>query len=169
VGKGKRWDWLETAFILSQVGRGERQSRQRYEQFLREGMAKGLKDPFRKVVASTVLGSERFVGWVRKKWVGKEASDREIPALKKLSVWPHLSLIQQKCERAFGIGSGESRRIGMYLSHRLSGVPLAEIGKYFGGVGPSAVTQNSRRIEKKFAEDRELLVQAEMLKRTLSE
>lgn len=57
----------------------------------------------------------------------------------------------------------------MYLSHRLSGVPLGEIGKHFGGVGPSAVTQNSRRIQKKLSEDYELLVQTEMLKRTLSE
>ena len=101
--------------------------------------------------------------------MGKRASDREIPSLRKLSIWPDLGLIQQKCERAFGKGSGESRRMGMYLSHRLSGVPLAEIGKYFGGVGPSAVTQNSRRIEKKLAEDHELLAQTEMLKRTLSE
>ncbi len=57
----------------------------------------------------------------------------------------------------------------MYFSHRLSGVPLAEIGEYFGGVGPSAVTQNSRRIEKKFTEDHELLVRTKMLKKTLSE
>jgi len=71
---------------LSQVGTEkpeERRSQQKYEQFLRDGMAKELRDPFKEVVASTVLGSERFVAWIREKWVGKGASDREI---KRLSV-----------------------------------------------------------------------------------
>ena len=65
VGREKRWDWRQTAFILSQVGTGEKRSQQKYEQFLRDGMAKELRDPFKEVVASTVLGSERFVAWVR--------------------------------------------------------------------------------------------------------
>lgn len=99
-------------------------------------MTKGLRDPFKDVVASTALGSEGFVAWATEKWVGKRASDREIPSLRKLSLWPELGLIQQKCERVFAKGSGESRRMGMYLSHRLSGVSLTEIGKYFGSVGP---------------------------------
>lgn len=51
----------------------------------------------------------------------------------------------------------ESRRIALYLSHRISGLSLKKVGEYFDGISISAVSQNSLRQEKRFTENPELL------------
>jgi len=40
-----------------------------------------------------------------------------------------------------------SRKTALYLAHRFSGVSLGEIGRFFGGISPSAVSQNTRRFQ----------------------
>jgi hypothetical protein len=120
------------------------------------------------VVSSAILGSEEFVDWVREKWVEKEAYHRDIPSLRQLSRWPELLSIQREAESLFGKRVDESRRVALYLSHRLSGQSLGEIGGHFGGIGPSAVSQNTRRLEERLKRDPELLEKVNRLKRILS-
>ena len=57
----------------------------------------------------------------------------------------------------------------MYVSDRLSGQSLGEIGSHFGGIGSSAVSQNTRRFEGRLKEDPELAEEVDKLKRILSE
>ena len=134
-----------------------------------EGIVKPIENPLKKVVASTLLGSERFVKWVTKQWVKRMGTHRDVPAIRRLSHWPDLSLISKKSEETFGEGTADSRRVALYLSHRLSGLSLGEIGKYFGGIGPSGVTQNKKRFEESLEEDSKLLQKVESLKKLLSE
>jgi putative transposase len=153
----KRWNWLEREFILGQLSSNEGEARRRYEAFVREGMVKSLEDPLRKVVASTLLGTERFIEKVRERFIKKAASHREFSSIVKES------------ERVFGKGTVESRRVALYLSHRLSGLSLEDIGKSFGGIGPSAVTQNTRRLEIILEQDKRFLVKVQKLRKILSE
>lgn len=167
-GEG-RWGWLERKFVLSQLSSNERESRRRYQVFVREGMVKPLEDPLRKVIASTLLGTEQFIEGVSERFIKKATSHRDLPVLRKLSSWPDLSLIVRESERVFGKGTIASRRVALYLSHRLSGVSLGEIGEYFGGIGPSAVTQNTRRLETILEQDKRFLTEVQNLKKILSE
>ena len=73
----------------------------------------------------------------------------------------------RESERVFGKGTVESRRVALYLSHRLSGLSSGEIGEYFGGIGPSAVTQNTRRLEINLEQDKRLLAEVLNLKKIL--
>jgi hypothetical protein len=169
-GEGeRRWGWLESKFILGQLSSNEREARRRYQAFVREGMIKSLEDPLGKVVASTLLGTEGFIEGVRERFIKKARSHRDLPALRKLSCWPDLSSIVRETEGVFGKGAVASRRVALYLSHRLSGLSLGEIGEYFGGIGPSAVTQNTRRLEMILGQDRRFLAEVQDLKKTLSE
>jgi chromosomal replication initiation ATPase DnaA len=77
--------------------------------------------------------------------------------------------IQREAERLFGERAEDSRRVALYLSHRLSGQSLDEIGSHFGGIGPSAVSQNTRRLEGRLKEDPKLSEKVNHLKRILSE
>jgi REP element-mobilizing transposase RayT len=167
-GEG-RWGWVEWKFILGQLSLNEREARRRYQIFVREGMAKSFEDPLRKVVASTLLGTEQFIEGVRERFIKKATSHRDLPALRKLSSWPDLSSILRESERVFGKGTADSRRVALYLSHRLSGLLLGEIGGYFGGIGPSAVTQNTRRLEIILERDKRFLAEVQNLKKILSE
>ena len=169
TGIRKDWDWLKTDFILNQFGRDKKKSRNKYRRFVEEGMERPIEDPLKKVVASTLLGSETFVQGVRGQWAKRMRTHRDIPALKRLSYWPDLSLILEKSEETFGEGTLDSRRVALYLSHRLSGLSLREIGNSFGGVGPSAVTQNTKRFEKRLKEDKKLFQKVESLKKLVCE
>ena len=145
-GGGKNnWAWLRRDFLLGQVGQGKRKAQKNYRRYVEEAVGEPDFDPLKKVVASTLLGSERFIEWVREKWIKIEGLKRDIPALKQLASGPDLELISKRCQEVFGQEPWTWRKAGLYLSHRLSGLRLEEIGRYFGGISSSAVSQNTRR------------------------
>ncbi len=80
-----------------------------------------------------------------------------------------IAAAEREAESLFGKRADESRRVALYLSHRLSGQSLGEIGRYFEGIGPSAVSQNTRRLEERLRGDSELSEKVNRLKRILSE
>jgi hypothetical protein len=169
VERQPKWNWLQRGFILGQISPREREAQRKYRRFVEEGMGRGVEDPLKKTVASTVLGAEGFVDWVKRKWIEKVSSHREVPALRELSLRPDLSSIWEEVEREFGEKTGQSRKVALYLSHQLSGLRLDEIGKFFGGIGPSAVTQNTRRVLARLKRDEELKKAVQRLKNRLSE
>jgi chromosomal replication initiation ATPase DnaA len=77
--------------------------------------------------------------------------------------------IQREAERLFGKRANESRRVALYLCHPLNGQSLGEIGRHFKGIGPSAVSQNTRRLEERLKGDAKLSEKVYHLKRALSE
>ena len=169
VSRDRRWKWLQTGFILAQLGSEEREVQRRYQSYIMEGVGKHFEGPLGKVVASTLLGSEKFIEWVRQRWVGKVAPHRDVPSLRRITLWPGLPMIKMEAERVFGKENSESRRIALYLSHRLSGLPLGEIGEFFGEISPSAVSQNTRRVEVALKENKELREKINSLNRILSQ
>ena len=169
AGERTEWDWVKTQWILGQISRNEKRARQGYRKFIGEVSGRAVRDPLEQVVSSTILGSEEFVDWVREKWVEKRAYHRDIPSLRQLSKWPGLLSIQREAESLFGKRADESRRVALYLSHRLSGQSLGEIGSHFGGLDPSAVSQNTRRLEERLKGDAKLLEKVNQLRRILSE
>jgi putative transposase len=169
VEKQTRWNWLRRGFILGQICNREGEAERKYQRFVEEGMGKGVENPLKNMVASTVLGSEGFVDWVKQRWIKKVFSHREVPALGELSLRPDLSSLWEEVERELGEKTGQTRKVALYLSHQLSGLPLCEIGKFFGGIGPSAVTQNTRRVLALLERDHELKRAVRRLKSRLSE
>jgi hypothetical protein len=129
-------------------------------------MTEKQDDPLKKAVASTVIGSEEFTEWVREKWI-RQRVDREVPALRAIGKKPDLSSIKGACEKVFKRDRLETRRMALYLSHRISGLSLKEVGEYFGGISISAVSQNTLRQEKRFKHNPELLKAMMRLKETI--
>jgi len=169
AGDRKGWDWVKTDWILGQISGNEKRARKGYRKFILDVSGREIRDPLEQVVGSAILGSEEFVDWVREKWVEKGAYHRDIPSLRQLSRWPELLSIQRETKNLFGKRADESRRVALYLSHRLSGQSLGEIGRHFGGIGPSAVSQNTRRLEERLEEDAKLSEKVNQLMRILSE
>ncbi len=169
VRRGKGWDWLQTAFILGQMSSDGKEASKRYQNYIEEAIGGLLEDPLGKTIASTLLGSEQFIEWVKEKWVKRMTPHRDIPALRRIYSWPDLSSILKESERVFAKGASESRRVALYLSHRLSGLSLEKIGEFFGGIGPSGVSQNTRRFEGMMKEDRKLSREVNRLRKILSE
>ena len=164
--KKNKWDWLQRGFILAQVSKKIGNAIRGYRDYVQRGMTEKQENPLKKAVASTVIGSEEFTEWVREKWI-KQRVDREVPALRAIGKKPEISFIKGACEKVFRQDSLESRRMALYLSHRISGLSLKEIGEYFDGISISAVSQNSLRQEKRFKENPELFKTVTKLKETI--
>lgn len=164
--KKNKWDWLQRDFIFGQVSKTLGKAIRGYRDYVQRGMTEKLEDPLKKAVASTVIGSEEFTEWVREKWI-EQRVDREVPALRAMGKRPDISFIKGACEKVFKKNSLESRRMALYLSHRISGLSLKEVGEYFDGISISAVSQNSLRQEKRFKEKPELLKAMTKLKETI--
>ena len=169
AGDRKGWNWVKTEWILGQISRNEKRARKGYRKFIGEVSGRAVRNPLEQVVSSAILGSEEFVDWVREKWVEKRAYHRDIPSLRQLSRWPGLLSIQREVERLFGKRAEDSRRVALYLSHRLSGQSLGEIGSHFGGISPSAVSQNTRRFEERLKAEPKLSEKVGQLKKILSQ
>jgi putative transposase len=165
-GKKNKWKWLQRGFILTQVSKKLRKAIREYRAYVQRGMTEKQDDPLKKTLASTVIGSEEFAEWVREKWIKREAN-REVPALRAMLKKPELSFIKATCEDLLGKDNLESRRMALYLSHRISGLSLKDIGEYFDGISISAVSQNSLRQEKRFKENQKLLKMMMRLKETI--
>jgi hypothetical protein len=164
--KKSKWDWLQRGFILAQVSEKIERAIRGYREYVQRGMILEQEDPLKKAISSTVIGSEEFTEWVREKWV-KRGDDREVPGLRAIGRKPDLSFIKGACEKVFRGDRLESRRMALYLSHRISGLSLKEVGEYFDGISISAVSQNSLRQEKRFKEKPELLETMMRLKETI--
>jgi len=168
-GREKKWDWFHTDFILDQIGSKKREACRQYQKYVSEAIGKRTEDPLKKVVASALLGCEKFREWVKKRWIEGIKLHRDIPSLRKLVPRPDLLSILKESERVFGERTALSRRVALYLAHRLSGISLGEIGKFFGGIGPSAVSQNTHRFEVSLKQDEKLSEEVEKIRKRLSE
>jgi DNA-binding CsgD family transcriptional regulator len=120
-------------------------------------------DPFEAVVYQSVLGTEDFVAWMKKKLPQK--GQREIPSLKNphrhISVDNIIGLVA-KAGTAPGADPRERktphkdlRQMAMELSYRYSNAKQKEIGAIFG-VDYSTVSQGRARLKAKLNSSRKL-------------
>lgn len=105
-----------------------------------------MKNPLEEVVASTILGSDDFISRIRKKFISDRHLNRDLPAMRALRSRVTVPEIQKTVEKTVP-DRNLTRKISLYLAHRYSGLRLKEIGCFFGNIGESAVSQNTRRIE----------------------
>jgi putative transposase len=158
--------WLYRELIHSLFGSDERTAQKGYRKFVEEAVEGMRPSPLDNVAASTLLGSESFVEWVRKKFLKETPQDRELPALRQLAGKPTLKAICQKVEGKFVDAPAKARRLCMYLCWRHTGLKLREIGAEFG-VGESAVTQASRRVAEELKSSESMRECVDQIKRDL--
>jgi REP element-mobilizing transposase RayT len=158
--------WLHREFILSLFGREENTAPNRYRDFVESDTGRDRANPFENVTASTLLGRESFVNWVREKFLKEAHEDRELPALRQLAGRPTLESIRAAVESRFPLDRWMTRRVGIYLCRCHTGLKLNEIGTAYG-VGESAVTQVSRRLVEEMKQSDSFRETVGMLEREL--
>jgi hypothetical protein len=140
-----------------------------YRKFVEEAVGQTVRDPLKEAVASTILGTNDFIEWVKEKWIGRFGAHREVPAIRKLGFAPDLLAIRKRVEEVWGEGASLSRKVSLFLAHQMSGLPLREIDKFFAGISASAVTQNTRRFRVLLEKDEKLAAKIDKLKKELSQ
>jgi putative transposase len=156
VGLQKKPSWMVTRTILGYFGKDEKKAYKAYRDFVEEAMGKEARNPFREVVGSTFLCSQRYIEQVvRSGGIPHNDDKRNVPALRVLHKRPALKEIEKWIE---GIVSREEeifRKFCLHFSHRFGGYSLEEIGAYYGMKG-AAVSQAARRFQKRIRAESEL-------------
>ena len=154
--------WLRREEILGHFGGDEK----RYQGFVEEGLKTEIASPLDEALASTLLGGERFVREVTDLHLSGVSPNRDLPGLQRLNSRWSIEAIVVAVESTMGAKKGLARNAAIYLCHRYSGATLREIGERFG-VGESAVSQGSRRMRDRVAEDERLRGKVERICRIL--
>jgi len=156
IGKDKRPEWLTTELVLGDFGGEGRKGYRGYREYVERGETKELESPFKRVIASTFLGSEEFINNIKTKYLEKKKIDkRNIPSIKKVLRGPSFEDIEKAVVKVLGKDPTLYKKICIYLSHQYSGMRLDEIGAHFGMKG-GAISQLSRRLKEAIRGDKEL-------------
>jgi putative transposase len=117
---------------------------------------KQYETPLKDVVSSTILGTQEFISFIKDKHLSSRRDDKDLPALKTLKGRVSIDKISEEVDRVVKEDKSLSRNIKIYLSRRLTGKRLDDIGVHFEIRG-SGVCQAARRINDLLKKDKALL------------
>jgi REP element-mobilizing transposase RayT len=161
IGGRKSPEWLKKQYILDYFGTGNNACNN-YRRFVENLIEHEYESPLNGTTASIILGGAEFVSAITTRHINGKQHDRDLPAIRKLSVRPTLDAIIE----AAGTLTRNSRlsaKAGIYLCHKYSGCKLKEIGERFG-IKESAVSQASRRFAAEMMRDSDVKKIVEQLR-----
>ena len=153
---GKRKDFVNYTIVLDYMGGDNRKGWQAYRRFMKWGIEQEIENPLELGKGNGIVGEADFIQWIKEKFLSKEASKREQPALRELRKefkpeelidhFVHLLKKDQRdiCQR--GKRSLE-RTMLMELLYRFCQISQPEIGRLVGGIDYSAVSQARKRLQ----------------------
>jgi len=152
--------WLEADWILSQFGRGLEQARESYRGFMEGGIGRE-ESPWSELQGQIYLGGEGFLAGMQKH-IKKRKDDREIPERQKRPTVLRWEGLLEGVANYYGVEAGElvkstrrpgeARRVAIFLSRRVLGLRLKEIGERFG-LGYTGVSKCVSAMKRKVDED----------------
>ena len=155
IGNVAKPGWVNSDFILSFFSPNMESARKKYRIFVEDLIGNEYESPLRKVVGSTILGTDDFIGDITQKHIDCIEPDRNLPALQKFAVRPLPQDIVSVVKHLVGENEKLVRNASIHICHKYSGIKLKEIGQHFA-VRESAITEASRRFQLKMEKDKEL-------------
>jgi hypothetical protein len=152
----KRNKWVNSEAVLEGICSNKQESRREYGKLVRE--ASGRENDFLEDIKyGMILGSDKFVGWVQRKFIDRtEKEDADLPQKKRISdegviervvgeiihnyKVDKTTLLQRKRHIPF-----EARDVSMYILKTYTGLTNKAVGEMFG-VSISAVNKAAIRI-----------------------
>ena len=167
IGNKKSPEWLRTDFILGYFGKQLSEAQKNYKYFAVKLIDKQYESPLKDVVSSTLLGTQEFIGFIKDKYLSGQKDDKDLPALKTLKREIAIDNISEEVDKLVKEDKKLSRNIKIYLSQRLTGKRLDDIGAHFE-IGGSGVCQVSRRIAEQLKKDKALVKTVKKIEDKLS-
>ncbi len=168
--------------ILGYMGGDNRKGRERYREFVVKGLAGKVENPFRKAKASAILGTERFIGWVKEQFLDvREWPRKDYPHIKMLQKTISVKEIAEIVAQDYGVEPQEivkarsqwreARQVLIEMSYRLhvTKKSLHELGQDLGGITGDAVSHAHERIQKRIIKDRQLSELIDKVYRNISQ
>ena len=139
VSKAKKWDWLYTQFLLDMFTVNPGKVKRAYVEFVQCEDSAEVTDFFSKKKLASIFGSVDFVEWVKKRYY-EQKKHEEVPESRQLA--PTIAEIKKKVSESYHVEAkslelakrgqvNQPRNVAIYLSRKLTGLRLAEIGNEF--------------------------------------
>ena len=122
--------------------------------------------PLKDLSGGIILGRQQFVDTIHSDHLSDTQPHRDLPAIKGLQSQPQASHIEAVVDRIVKDNIKLARNLKIYFIRKCSGRTLRAIGERYG-LGESGVSQVSRRLEKRKANDRGLEKVMEKIDRTI--
>jgi putative transposase len=180
IGLKRREVFVTYGDVLRFMGGDTREARERYKDFVIQGLARGCDKVLEEAKAGAILGGDRFVDWVRKTFIGiKELAHRDFPDARALDRVVPVKEIALAVSRDYGVTSEEvesswskwreARQVLMELSYRLNyrKKSLRELGHELGGIGGDSIAHSRAKLRIRLRKDKSLLKRIERLERNL--
>jgi REP element-mobilizing transposase RayT len=156
VNAKKVHKWVNSEAVLEGLGSNKQDSRKEYRKLIREVSGKE-KDFLENIKYGMILGSDKFVEWVQKKFIDRtEKKDAELPQKKRISDVGVIERVIEEIIHNYKIDKStllqrkrhipfEARDVGMFILRTYTGLKNKEIGEIFG-VSLSAVNKAALRV-----------------------
>lgn len=156
--------WIDTDFLLNMFSETPGKARAGYRKFINSEEPEEIRDFFSKKNLPSIMGSREFVDWARKEFYHTKKHS-EIPQSKDLA--PTVDAIKKAVGRSYKISlkkieitkrgqENMPRNVAIYLARMYSGQSLEEIGRSFGNIKYSSVSNIARKIKEQLADDPKL-------------
>jgi putative transposase len=151
-----KWNWLDKDFVLSLFARERKESVKGYREFVSVKTPEEINTILARRKWPSMLGSESFVNRAKEKFFPSKQHE-EVPASRVLA--PEVENIKEAVCRVYGVEKdtllfsrrgvfNEPRNVAMYLTRRLRGERLKEIGRQFNISKYSSVSSAIEKIRK---------------------
>lgn len=163
----KRESFVNYSTVLDYFGGDTAEGRERYRQFVLNGLGELLPNPLESGKGTGIVGSEGFIERIREKYLDKVAPEaqREQPHLKEVKKkFKPDELIHAFC-RIAGVNrdyicsrgkNSTDRAILMEMLYRNCKLTQPEIGRLTGGIDYSSVSYARKRLRQKMEKDLKL-------------
>lgn len=162
LSKAKKWNWLYKQFVLQMLTANKNRQILVYKQFMAQEQDQDLGRILDSKSLPSMLGSERFISWIKDRFF-KKKKYKQVPAAKKLA--PDLDTIISQVCRYYKVKpanlktvrrgiENEPRDVAMYLIRSIRAEPLMRAGANFGLTQYSSVSSAVMRVKAKLQVDK---------------
>ena len=172
LSKSDKWNWLHKNYVLKMFSGHKKEAVIIYRNFVN----KEIPEEINRILGSrkwpTVIGKDSFIDWVKDTFF-LQKRHTEVPESKTLA--PDVKKIKGEVCRLYNVNEedllvskrgmrNEPRNVAIYLTKKLTGNSLEEIGREFGMNNYSSVSTVIERTQKKAGIERSFRKRIEKLK-----
>jgi len=182
INEKKRDHYIHYEEVLGYMGGDNRKGQDRYYEFVVKGLTGKREDPCKGAKAGAILGTERFIEWVKEQFLDvKEWPSKDFPHMKTLQKTIPVAEIAKIVAQEYGLKPQEivkarslwreARQVLLEMSYRvhLRKKSLYELGQDLGGISGDAVAHAHERIQKKIQKDKQLSERIDTIYRNISQ
>jgi REP element-mobilizing transposase RayT len=178
LSRAQKWDWLNKDPVLSMLSKSKTEQVKSYRQFIsaEDDKVNEIRSVLERKKWPSILGTKSFINKVKIRFFSEKTND-EVPQSRELAPTPE-QIKTADC-RQYRINNdelqvskrgvfNEPRNVAIYLTRRLRGDSLHQIGEQFGIRKYSSVSSVIERLKLAIAEDRKLRKRVDSIASALS-